>query len=159
MAIGDIKWFSAGLLGIGNKLHNLSSDALKYGILKSAANGGIDPTLATADPCWGAGGSTNLSSSQVAIGGTSYTGPAVLPATVTWTNVSNVPTLRAGIITLAQDASGFANGRWAVIYNDTAINKNALCFVDLGTDQSLVTGQLVIDWNGATNDILTLTQS
>lgn len=158
MAVGDIKWFAQGLLDLGNKLHNLGSDTLKYGIVKSAANGGIDPSLSTTDPRWGAGGTTNLSSSQVATGGTSYTGPGSL-ASATWTLVSNVPTLRANAITLAQDASGFTNGRWLIIYNDTDSGKRALAFVDLGSDRSLVTGQLVIDWSGASNDILTITQS
>lgn len=158
MAVGDIKWFAQGLLDLGNKIHNLGADTFKYGVLKSAASGGIDPTLATADPRWGAGGTTNLSSSQVTTGGTSYTGPGSL-ASVTWSLVSNVPTFRANAITLAQDASGFANGRWVVIYNDTDAGKRALGFLDLGSDRSLVTGQLVLDWSGASNDILTLTQS
>lgn len=159
MATGDIKWFSQALLDLGNKIHNLGSDTLNYGIIKSAANGGVDPVLSTAGPHWGGTGTTNLATSQVVTTGTSYTGPAALPATVSWSQVSNVPTLRAGIITLNQDASGFTNGRWLIIYNNTDVNKRAICFVDLGSDRSLVTGQLVIDWSGVNNDILTLTQS
>jgi hypothetical protein len=60
------------------------------------------------------------------------------------------------VVSLAQDASGFTNGRWGILYNDTAAGKQALAYVDLGSDRSLVTGPLTIDWNGATNDILTL---
>jgi hypothetical protein len=159
MATGDVSWFRQALLDVGLKVHNLETDTLRIGIVTSTTT----PTATTADPRWGAGGTTNFSTNQVATGGTSYTGPKLLEissggaGTQTFTLVSNVPTLRADIITLAQDAAGFTNGRWGIIYNDTAAGKNALGFVDLGSDRSLVTGQLVIDWNGATNDILTIT--
>lgn len=157
MATGDITWFDQALLDLGSKIHNLGSDVLKLGIVKSAANGGIDPATTTADPRWGAGGTTNLSSSSVVVTGTSYTAPQTL-ASVTWSLVSGIATLRANIITLAQDASGFTNGRWGIIYNDTDTGKRALAFVDFGSDRSLVAGALTIDWFGATNDILTLDQ-
>jgi len=155
MAAGDIFWFEQALLDIGKKLHDLSADTLKLAIIKGSGDSGIDPTEATADPRWGAGGSTNLSSSQVATGGTAYTGPITL-ASRTWTLVSGKPTLRADVINLAQDASGFTNGRWGVLYNDTDSGKRALGYVDLGSARSLVTGPLTIDWSGGTNDILEL---
>jgi len=62
-------------------------------------------------------------------------------------------------VTLAQDASGFTNGRWGIIYNNSDTNKRAIAFVDFGSDRSLVSGAITIDWNGATNDILTITQA
>lgn len=158
MAVGDIVWFDQALLDLGSKKHNLGSDTLKLGIVKSAANGGVDPAATTSDPRWGAGGSTNLSSSQVATAGTSYTGPQTL-ASVTWSLVTGVATLRAAVVTLAQDASGFTNGRWGIIYNDTSSGKEALAYVDLGTDRSLANGALTIDWYSASNDILTLDQA
>lgn len=158
MASGDIVWFDQALLNLGEKVFDLSSDTLKLGIVKSAANSGIDPAASTSDPCWGAGGSTNLSSSQVATGGTSYTGPQTL-ASVTWTIVSGTPTLRAANVTLASDASGFTNGRWGIIYDDSATNKNAIAYVDLGSDRSIASGGLTIDWSGADGDILTLNQA
>lgn len=158
MATGDIKWFASGLLKLGQKKINLGSDTLKYALLKSAANGGIDPTLATSDPCWGAGGSTNLSSSEVTAGGNYTSGGATL-ASVTWTIVSNVPTLRATDVSIIQHASNPTNARWAVIYSDTATNKDALCFVDLGSDRDLTTGDFTDNFGGAGTDVLTLTQS
>lgn len=154
MATGDIKWFAQALLNLGEKIFDLSSDTLKVGIIDST----ITPAVSTADPCWGAGGTTNFAGEQVATGGTSYTGPQTL-ASVTWALVSNVPTLRATDITLNQDASGFTDGRWAIIYDDSASNKNCLGFIDLGSARSLVTGQLVINFGGAGTDVLTLTQS
>jgi hypothetical protein len=161
MATGDIKWFSQALEDLGNKIHNINADTLKLGIVTSATT----PLLSTAAPHWGGTGTTNFATNQVGTGGTSYTGPQTLQissgggGSQTWAQVSNVPTLRADAVVLAQDASGFTNGRWGIIYNDTDANKRAIAFVDLGSDRSLVTGSLTIDWSGANNDILTITQS
>jgi len=154
MAVGDIKWFAQALLNLGKKVFDLSGDTIKVGIVTSATA----PSVTTADPCWGSGGTTNFSSTQVATGGTSYTGPQTL-ANKSWALQSNVPTLRADDITLNQDGSGFTDGRYAIIYDDTATNKNCIGFIDLGSARSLATGQLVINFGGAGTDILTLTQS
>lgn len=154
MATGDVKWFAQGLLDLGNKIHNLSSDTLKLGI---ATNVTV-PTVGTAGPHWGGTGTTNFATNQVATG-TSYSSGGPTLTTVTWSMVSNVPTLRADIVTVAQDASGFTNGYWGIVYNNTDANKRALGFVDLGGPKSIQGGALTIDWNGATNDILTLTQA
>ena len=152
MAAGDIFWFAQGLLDLGNKIHDMDSDDWRLGLITSA----VTPTRTTAGPHWGGTGTTNLATSQVGTGGTSYTGPIAL-ASESWSIVSGVPTFRADVVNLAQDASGFANARWGVIYNNTDANKRAIAYVDLGSDRSLVTGPLNIDWAGATNDILTLT--
>lgn len=156
MSTGTIKWFAQGLLDLGNKIHNLSSDVLKLGIVTA----GTVPAVGTAAPHWGGTGTTNFASTQVATAGTSYTGPKTL-ASVTWTSVANVPTLRATDISMAQDASGFANGAYGIIYNDTDANKRALGYVELssGGSLSLVAGSVTIDWGGAGTDILTLTQA
>lgn len=156
MATGTVKWFAQALEDLGKKVHNLSADTLKLGIIDNT----VAPTLATADPRWGAGGSTDFSAHQVSTSGTSYTGPVTL-TTVTWTLVANVPTLRADNVVLAQDVTGFTNGAYGIIYNDTSAGKQCVGYVELSAAGgiSLVTGSLTIDWNGATNDILTITQS
>lgn len=156
MATGTIKWFAQGLLDLGNKLHNLSSDTLKLGIVTTATV----PLLSTAAPHWGGTGTTNFATNQVGTAGTQYTGPKTL-ASVTWTLVSNVPTLRATDIAMTIDASGFTNGAYGIVYNDTDANKRALGFVELSSagTASLVSGALTIDWQGAGTDILTITQS
>lgn len=155
MAAGDFVWFRAGLLAIGNAQINLGSDTFKAGIVKSAANSGIDPSATTADPRWGSGGTTNLSSSQVATAA-GYTGPVTLTS-VTWSLVSNVPTLRGTIPTIPNNASGFTNGRWMIIYSDTDAGKRAIGYYDLGTDRSIAAGaDLQVDPSGADNDIATI---
>ena len=154
MAVGDIKWFGQGLHDLGSKIHNLASDALKLGLINST----VTPAIATAGPHFGGTGTTNLATNQVTAG-TSYTAGGPTLATVTWTLVSGVPTLRAAAVTVAQDASGFTDARWGIIYNNTDANKRAIAYIDLGSARSIQAGSLTLDWSGATDDILTITQS
>lgn len=156
MATGTVKWFAQALHDLGEKIHDLSSDDFRLGLVTSATV----PSLSTAAPHWGGTGTTDFATNQVSTAGTSYTGPIVL-ANESWTIVSDVPTFRADAVTLAQDASGPTNIAYGIIYNNTDANKRAIAFVEIssGGTASLVSGQLVIDWSGATNDILTLTQS
>ena len=154
MATGDIKWFAQALHDLGDEIHDLAADTLKLGLVTSV----VTPALSTAAPHWGGTGTTNLATNEVATG-TSYSAGGPTLASQTWTVVSNVPTLRADIVTVAQDASGFTNARWGVIYNSTDANKRCIGFVDLGSDRSVVGGALTIDWATANNDILTITQS
>ena len=156
MATGTMKWFAQGLLDLGNKTHNLSSDVLRLGIVSAATV----PALSTAAPHWGGTGTTNFATNQVVTTGTQYTAPKTL-ASVTWTSVANVPTLRASNIVMTIDASGFTNGAYGIIYNDTDANKRALGFVELSASAalSLVAGGVTISWGGSGTDLLTITQS
>lgn len=154
MASGDIKWISGGLLALGSKVHNLGSDTFKVGLVTSS----VTPAISDTDGRWGAGGSVNYSSNQVTPGGNYSSGGPSL-ASVTWTNVSNVPTLRATDVSIAQHASNPTNARWGIIYNDTDASKRAIAFIDLGSVRDLTTGAFTIDFGGAGTDILTLTQS
>lgn len=155
MATGDIKWFADGILAIGNKAMNLSSDALQLGVVTTATV----PSLTTAVPHWGGTGTTNFAANQVGIGG-GYTGPIAL-ASVTWTNVAGVLTLRATDITIPQNAAGFANGAYGIIFNNTDANKRAIGWVELSSagSASIVSGSLTIDFQGAGTDILRITPS
>src|SRR5512135_3443068 len=97
---GEIKWFSGALLELGKGTHNLASNTLKVGLVTSA----VTPAISDTDPRWAAGGSVNFSTNQVSpVGGNYATGGPSL-ASVTWTNVSNVPTLRATDVSIAQHA-------------------------------------------------------
>lgn len=161
MAAGDIKWFSQALMDLGNKIHDMDGDTLNLGLLTDSAFSGSTNHLTNSQvdgPHYGGTGTTNLAANAVATG-TAWTGPVALSG-VSWSLVSEVPTLRAtNPATIAQDAGGFTNARWGVIYNNTDANKRAICLIDLGSNRSIVAGTLAIDFSGATNDILTLTQS
>jgi anaerobic selenocysteine-containing dehydrogenase len=110
------------------------------------------------NPHWGGTGTTNFATNQVATGTSYVTGGPTL--TQSWSNVAGVPTLRATIVTIAQDAANTSfSARWGIIYNSTDANKRALAFIDLGSDRTISAGSLTLDWSGATDDILTITQS
>ncbi len=155
MATGDIKWFADGILAMGNKAFNLSSDVLQLGIVTTATV----PSLTTAVPHWGGTGTTNFATNQVGTGG-GYTGPITL-ASVTWTNVSGVLTLRATDVVIPQNASGFANGAYGIIFNNTDANKRAIGWVELSSagTASIVSGSLTVDFQGAGTDVLRITPS
>ena len=154
MAAGDMKWFAQALHDLGNKIHDLDGDTLKLGFITTSTT----PSIDTAAPHWGGTGTTNMATNKVAETGTSYTGPITLGSKV-WQLVTGGAQFRAAAINLAQDALGFTDARWGVVYNDSDANKRCLGYLDLGSDRSLVTGALNIDWNGANNDILQITQS
>lgn len=144
MARGDIHWFAQALLDIGKKKHDLSADTLKLGIVSNAPV----PTINTPNPFWGAGGGgTDFSANQVALA-TGYAGPITLAA-VTFALSANVPTLTANSVSIAQDAGGFANGAYGVVFNDTAANKPAVGFVDLGGPVGNQNGPLAINFNSS----------
>lgn len=158
MATGDVKWFRQGLMDLGNKLHDLDSDDWRLGIVTTSTV----PTIATAAPHWGGTGTTDFSSTQVATGGTSYTAPIVLTSE-TWQLKTGGAEMLAAKITLAQDAAGFTNGAYGILYNNTDANKRAIAYVEISSAgaASLVSGPVEIRWNGTdgTGIILSLTQS
>lgn len=154
MARGDIKWFAQALHDLGNKIHDLDGDDIRMGIVTNATVPGID----TAAPHWGGTGTTNFATNQVATA-TGYTGPIVL-GTEQWTLIAGGPRFRLTTDpTIAQDASGFTDGYWGIFYNNTDTNKRALAYMDLGGPVGNVAGPIDTLWNGASNDVLSLTQS
>lgn len=144
MAIGEFKRFNQFKLDKGKEIHDLSSDTFKFAIIKSAANGGIDPTAATADPRWGAGGTTDLSASEVTAGG-NYTAGGIT-CTVTWTESSGTVKFTssdgAPQLQWLLHASNPTNARWIICYNDTAAGKQAVGYIDLGSDRDMTVGDL-----------------
>lgn len=153
MATGTIKWFQDGLLNIGKATVNLSTDTMQLGVVTTATV----PTMATADPRWGAGGTTNFSTNQVGTGG-GYTGPITLSG-VTWTNVSGVLTFRATDVVIPQNASGFSNGAYGIIFSNTSAGKIAIGYIELSSagTATIVSGSITIDFQGAGTDVLTIT--
>ena len=152
MAAGDFKWFAQGLHDLGNKIHDLDADDFRMGIITTATT----PAVNTAAPHWAGTGTTNMSTNQVVTTGTSYTAPLVL-ASEAWALNATGANMDVADISLAQDASGFTNGRWGVVYNNTDANKRAIGYLDLGSDRSLVAGSVTITINAS--GILSLAQA
>lgn len=145
MARGDIHWFAAAdeYMKKGDSL-NLSADTIKVGIVTSA----LTPAVGLADPRWGAGGSNNFSANEVATHAGGYTGPVAM-TNVTYTRSSGVNKLDWDDFTIPMDASGFSNGAWGIIYDDTDAGKHALGYIDLGGPVGNTTGPLVFNMNAA----------
>ena len=119
---------------------NLETDTIKLGLITDS----VTPTATTADPCWGAGGTTNLASSQVTPGGNYTTGGPTV-ANNTFTESSGTVTFDGDAVSIAQNASNPTDARWGIVYSDTATNKDALGFVDLGGVTDLSAGGFSAD--------------
>lgn len=153
MATGTMKWFAQGLHDIGNKIHDLDGDDWRMGIVT-----GVTPAVNTAAPHWGGTGTTNYATSQVATTGTSYTGPIVLTSEA-WTLTSTGAAMDFADVSLAKDASGFTNGGYGIIYNNTDANKRAIGYIEISATNaaSLVIGAINITFNAS--GTLSLAQS
>lgn len=143
MAAGDFKWFAQGLHDLGNKIHDLDADDFRIGLVTSV----VTPAVNTAAPHWGGTGTTNLSTNQVATA-TAYTGPVALTSEA-WTLTATGAAMDFADVVVAQDASGFTNARWGIVYNNTDANKRALGYLDLGSDRSIVAGSLTLAINAS----------
>lgn len=143
MAAGDFKWFAQGLHDLGNKIHDLDTDDWRMGIVTSVTT----PAVNTSAPHWGGTGTTNFATNQVATA-TAYTGPIAL-ASEAWTLNATGAAMDIADVVVAQDASGFTNGRWGIVYNNTDANKRAIGYLDLGSDRSIVGGSLTLQINAS----------
>ena len=80
MAAGDVLYTDQYLVDVQEGIHNQETDSIRVGLVTSATT----PLVTTADPRWGAGGSTNWSTNEVAAG-VNYAagGPSVANPSVT----------------------------------------------------------------------------
>lgn len=144
MAAGDIIAFDQFLVDVQEKLHDLETDTFKVGLITSA----VTPSATTADPRWGAGGTTNFSSNQVTPGGNYATGgPSIANNAVSLSGGAAV--FDGDDISITQNASNPTNARWGIIYNDTDAGKRATHYIDLGTTIDLSSGNFTITWNAS----------
>lgn len=144
MAQGDVVFFDQFLVDALEKVHDLENDTIKVGL----TDGTTTPAATTADPRWGAGGTTNFSSEEVTAGG-NYTAGGATPAAPSVTLSGGAAVFDAGDVSWSQNGSNPTNARWGIIYNDTATGKNAIGYVDLGSAFDMTTGDLSIAWNAS----------
>ena len=148
MATGTFKWFAQGLCDLGNKIHDLDGDDWRMGIVTAATA----PTVATTAPHWAGTGTTNFASTSVATAGTSYTAPLVLTSEAWTLNATGANMDWADtVMQLAQDASGFTNGAYGIVYNNTDANKRAIGYLEISSagTASLVAGAINITLNAS----------
>ena len=150
MAQGDVTRFDAFLDKLGEKIINLETDTIMLALVTNS----VTPAASTADPCWGAGGSTNLSTYEVTPGGNYSAGGSAI-ANNTYVESGGTATFDGDDVTIAQDGSNPANARWGIIYSDTATNKDCIGYLDLGGVTDLSSGGFTAAWNAS--GILTIT--
>ncbi len=144
MARGDIIIFDQFLVDVGLKVHNLNTDTFRIGFVDNT----ITPAVTTADPRWGAGGTTNLSTNQVSGGNYPATPDAL-------TGVSYALSGGQGVFDATDPAVYTANASnpatlyWAIVYNDTAAGKQAVCAYDLGGPVDGTSSDLDFDFNAS----------
>jgi len=144
MAAGDVVYFDQYLVDVRKKVHNEDADTIKYALITNV----VTPSATTADPRWGAGGSTNLSANQVTPGG-NYTTGGSAPGTNAITAAGGAAVYDDGDVSIAQHASNPTNARWLIAYNDTDAGKRAIFFVDLGAVIDLSAGAFSVTWNAS----------
>lgn len=145
MAQGDVVVYNQFKEGLGDGLHDLSSASCWVALVTNAAT----QSAAVADPRWGSGGSTNLSSNQVSVGGNYATGGVSASPSDPWTRSGATCTFDLTNITWSQNASNPKSATWAVGYNNSDSGKRAIFSVDLGGLFDMTTGDLVITWNAS----------
>ena len=147
MAAGDLTVFEEFAAQLGSENHSLNNDDT----LKLALVTDVLTPLATASAVW-----ATFSGNEVATGGNYVAGGKALTS-VTYTEAAGVATLDAADFEMTQQAGGFTNARWAIIYNDDNATDMAICFIDLGGDVSEVDGPIAIRFDAS--GILTVTVS
>ena len=159
MAQGTLALFDEFSESVGDGRIDLDTDTFKIAFVTLQVGG--TPSIAKTDavPCWGAGGTTNLNTSEVAAGG-GYTAEGETLASVTWSQTSGVATFDAANVTWTSSASGDpATIKTAVIYSDTATNKDCVGFIDMTADGttaiSLLSGDITVAFGAG--GIFTLT--
>jgi len=147
MARGDCHFFRDWIRNnAGGSPNNLASDTLRLGICKN----GITPTVDTADPRWGASGTTNFYGVAGAneclnhVGG--YNGPITMTGATWVASAGGVIKLSLPNVTIPLDASGFSDGYWGILYDDTDTGKHCVGFVELTGPVSIQAGALNINW-------------
>ena len=147
MATGDFTLFEEFADQIGEEGHKFDTDTLKVGLVDNT----LTPLANIATPTW-----SDFSANEVGTGG-GYVANGLTLASVTWTEAGGVATLDAADISLSQDAGGFTDAYWAILYNDTNGTDMAIGFLELGGPVSEVAGPVAINWNAS--GILTVTVS
>jgi len=134
---------------IGDGRIDLDTDTFKVAFVTLQVGG--TPSIAKTDaiPTWGAGGTTNLATSEVTPGG-GYTVGGDALATVTWGHTAGVATFDAADNVWTSSAGSPATIKTAVFYSDTATNKDCIGFIDMTADGttaiSLLAGDITITW-------------
>lgn len=83
--------------------------------------------------------------------GSGYTAGGATLTSLSVTDSSGTITFDAADVTWSQNASGFTNARYAIIYKDTGVaaTSTLIAYIDLGADKGNVDGDLILQFNAA----------
>jgi hypothetical protein len=135
MAAGDFTVFDQFLTDLGNKIHDMDGDTLKFALVTAS----VTPAADDAGPNWNGTGTTDYSGDEVTPGGNYSTGGAT-PGSQAWSVTSNILKFDMADVSISQNASNPTNARWAILYNSTDANKRGIGFLDLGAAIDLSAG-------------------
>lgn len=145
MARGDFILFNELGVSLAEKKIDLENDTIKLALITN----GVTPTANDATPRWGAGSGVDYDGNEVSTAGGYTTGglacanPSAVRSGDTTTFDADDPA------TISQNGSGFTNAYWGILYSDTATNKDAIGFLDLGGPVSEQAGPITIAWNAS----------
>lgn len=154
MARGDLTVFNEFTVSLAEKKINLETDTIKLALIDNT----VTPTVNAASPQWGAGSDEDYDGHEVGTGG-GYTAGGLTVSGPELVRSAAVATFDDddSNLSLAQNASGFTDAYWGILYSDTATNKDCIAFIDLGGPVSEVAGPIAINFNAS--GILTITRS
>lgn len=147
MAQGDVVVFDKFLEYVlkGNAENPFDFGATPDTIKCAIVDNTIVPSATTADPTWGAGGTTNFSTNEQTGGNFTAGGQTCASLTVT-DNAGTIELDFGDPATWSQNASNPTTCYWGIVYSDSATNKNCIAYVDLGGVFDATTGDLTITW-------------
>lgn len=153
MAKGDVVLFAKFKERVGDAQINLSTSVFKIALTSDTTGAlpGGGPTAT--DPRYGAGGSQNLATTEVANGGGYTTGGKVIDGADPWAINGNDSEYTAdNPVWLSAFSGDPANIRYGVIYVDnggtTDYGVGYVQIYDGATDVSLLIGDVIVRWDG-----------
>jgi hypothetical protein len=147
MARGDLTVFEELAKTVGEKKIDFTNDTFRVALVDNS----LTPTASDATPTWSDYSANEVSGTGYAANGAALTGQ-------TWTEAAGVATFDdTANVSWSQNASGFTDAYYAILYSDTSSNDDAVCFIDMGGPVSLVDGDISITWGAS--GIFTLTVS
>jgi hypothetical protein len=137
MARGDFTLFNDFAEKLGNGEHDLNDDTFKLMIISTVT----EPVATEAAPAF-----STYSSGQVGefVGGY-VTGGVDINAV--YAEVTGTGTLTGDDIALTQNASGFDDAYWGILYNDTNASKFAVGWIEFAGAVSQIDGPVNLNWN------------
>ena len=139
MARGDVTMFQEFMKDAMSGVHNLSTPpTLKLGIIDNTTA----PAADDATPRW-----ADYSTNEVATTG-NYTANGETLTTVALAMTGGICTLTADDVSITLHASGFTDGYYGILYNDSATNDEAIGFVDMDGPVSEQADDVDFEWTG-----------